>query len=210
MSTEFEQGTENQPVPEKKKLTDKQLRMAQVAAGLLCAAGLIVSIYFSGRFSEENSILNYLFLAVFVVIMIGRRQVEKKFRIRLNLFSLALIVGIGTGILAYLGIVFFPSDPYAIPVVLDDVYKILILVAVGLAILILGVGLPLRRYFKRKAEGKELPLRYPDPEEEPQVAAEDEPVDEEDEKISTLSPLERQIMEMTKELDDPENTDEKE
>ena len=109
-------GTEAQeaqePHNEKKKLTDMQLRLAQAAAGILCAAALIVSLFFMKDLAEENSLLQYSFLIVFLIIMFGRRRIETKYRLRLSLFGLVLIDGILAGILAYLVYLFYYStDP---------------------------------------------------------------------------------------------------
>lgn len=212
-------STENQPSTdtgtEKRKLTDQQLRIAQIVAGIICAAALVVSIYLSGLFGEDNTIMQYLFLIVFVVIMVGRRQIEKRFRLRLNLFSLAMIDGIAVGIIIYTATAFFtPAAESAEQAAegaetatntisgLSDPVKILILAGIFVLMLVFGIILPLRRYYKRKAEGNEIPIRLPEPEEEPEP---EEAEDMDDDTYHGMSPIERQIMEMTKELDNPDS-----
>ncbi|MDD5017136.1 MAG: hypothetical protein PHO15_03430 [Eubacteriales bacterium] len=180
----------------KEKLTDKQLRIIQVIAGILCAAALIVSIYIVPLItsSEKNSIFSYLFLVVFLIIMIGRRKIEAKYRLRLNLFGLVLIDGLVVGILIYALLAFGEID-------LDENIKILIVVGVVIALLILGVYLPARRYLKRKESGKLIPIRLPEPAEEPEHKEEDTLKDQDP------MTIEQQIAAMTKELDNNDGDD---
>jgi len=203
MTTE-NQSPENTPGVEKKKLTDNQLRAAQIVAGLLCAAAMIVSIFVSQlREAQDNVLLQYLFLIVFLVVMFGRRQVEKKFRLRLSLFSLAMIDGIVVGIMVYTGLAFFnPSQGAEIQ--LDETYKILIMVAIGVVLIGLGIIFPLVRYMKRRAAGITYPIRIPEPEEQEEESHDSD--DENTDKLAHLSPIERQIAEMSQELDENGNS----
>ncbi len=187
----------------KEKLTDKQLKIVQVVAGVLCALALIVSIYVASlKAAEENVVLQYLFLVVFLVVMFGRRKIESKYRLRLSLFSLVLIDGISVGVLIYIIVAFYFS-PATTQVVLDDTIKILIVVGLFLLLFILGIALPLKRYFKRKEEGTIIPIRLP---EKPPVPESEEP-EEEIEETSGQSAIERQIAEMTKDLDKKDGED---
>lgn len=187
----------------KEKLTDKQLRIVQVIAGILSAAALIVSIYVAGlKEAEGNILLEYLFVIVFLVIMLGRRRVESKFRLRLNLFSLVLINGILTGVIFYTITAFYYSPP-DVSIDLDNTIKLLIIVAIFLVLFIFGIAMPLKRYFKRKENGTLIPIRLPEKPEEPEIEEPEEDIEEN----AGQSAIEKQISEMTKELD--ENNDQK-
>lgn len=178
----------------KEKFTDKQLRIIQIVVGILCAAALIVAIYVAALpAAKDNKILQYLFLVVFLIIMIGRRKIEAKFRIRLNLFNLVLIDGILAGIMFYTYAAFYyPSEGMSVS--LNDTVKILIIVGIALLLLILGIMLPLSKYNKRKINGTVAPIRLP---EEPEP-------EEKEEEVADEGPLtiEQKISQMTKELDD--------
>lgn len=179
---------------EKKKLTDTQLRIAQGIAGIVSAAVLMVTI---GLSSSLQGILSYLFVAVFVVITIGRRWVENKYRVRLNFFNLVLIDGILAGIFVYLIMIFyFPKTPVA----MTDLVKLLIVVGVALFILVLGVVVPFLRYKKRKENDTLVPIRVPEKTEEEANA-------DKNTQYGGRPSIAQQIAEMTKEL---ENNDEEE
>lgn len=181
---------------EKKKLTDNQLRLVQGIAGVLCAAALMVSIFIASQpFAKGNILLEYLFVVIFVVITIGRRRIETRFRMRLNFFNLVMIVSIMIGIFVFLIQMFYsPENKMA----LGDTEKTLILAGVLLAILALGFGLPIWLYMKRKAKGTILPIRIPEKTEEEKKA--------EEVKISSGRPsISQQIEQMQKELDEKDD-----
>ena len=174
----------------KEQLNDKQLRIVQIIAGILCAAALSFSIFITSLIkTEENSVLNYLFVAVFFVIMIGRRRIEAKYRIRLSLFSLTLINGLVGGI-----ILFFVINYNIMP--LDNNIKLLILNGITVLTLILGIILPLTRYMKRKENGTTIPIRLPEQPEEPEA----DNTEDDDDDDGPLT-VEQKIAQMTKELD---------
>jgi hypothetical protein len=181
----------------KKKLTDMQLRILQAIAGIISAAALLVSLFYMPKLAETNSLLQYLFLVIFLIIMFGRRSIENKYRLRLNLFGLVLIDGIMAGILLYLGIVVFSSPENTIP----PVWQAVILVAGCVLLLGGGVAWPLIRYFKRKANGTLPPIRLPEKKDDPeaQQALENRPMT-----------IEEKIAEMTRELDEQAPQSEKE
>ncbi len=185
---------------EKRKLTDSQLRLIQVVAGIISAAALILSIAFTPELKQVSDILEYLFVAVFLVIMMGRRWFENKYRLRLNLYSLVLIDGIMGGIIIMLIINFYFSKE---PVSISETVKILIVTGLILATLILGVALPLRKYLKLKEKGEVKPIRIP------------EKTEEEKEKESRNvqsnghSSIAQQIAEMAKELEEKDKVDKK-
>ena len=79
--------------------------------------------------------------------------------------------------------------------------KILIIVAVVVLLLVLGVALPLWRHMKRKAAGKEYPMRLPEPEAAPET---------DDDEATPPDPngpltIEQQIAAMTRELQENKN-----
>ena len=187
-----ENAAEQEPQDQKKKLTDKQLRIIQIVAGIISAAALMVSLYMPVLLfsTEENSLLQYSFLVVFLVIMFGRRWVENKYRLRLGLFGLVLIDGIMAGILLFL--LFSPQIP------MDATWKVVILVGGTVLMLVLGVGWPLMRYFKRKENGTLPPIRLP----EPQETKEEEPTEE------GVSTVEKKIAAMMRELDEKKDSNE--
>ncbi len=164
-----EQNGDTQPEEGKKKLTDTQLRIVQVIAGILSAAALVVSMFIPSTLAEKgiiakDDLLNYLFVVVFLAIMFGRRTIENKYRLRLGLYSLALIDGILFGILIYVIRIFYM--PESTVSTLAEIYKILIIVGVILVILVLGVLLPYLRYRKRVENGTVPPIRIPEKKEE--------------------------------------------
>jgi hypothetical protein len=183
---------------EKKKLTDLQLRIVQGIAGILSAAALIASIYISGLYSQsgsQNILLEYLFIIVFVVIIFVRRRVETKFRIRMNFYNLILIDGILAGILIYFTMAFEPKSNFDI----DPLYKILIAVGIGLIIIGLGILFPLMRYRKRMEKGTIVPIRIPEPTEE--EAKKEGARSNRNASAGSGRSITQQIAEMTKELE---------
>lgn len=177
----------------KEKLSDKQLRIVQFVAGILSAAALIGSIFFAPELTKVSSLLQYLFLVIFLIVTIGRRKIETKYRLRLNFFGLVLIDGILAGVMLLTINAFYLSADAAAQIELDNIWKILIIVAIALVLLIPGILLPLLRYDKRKKAGTLMPIRLPEkPQEE---TAAQEPVDD-----RPLT-IEQQIAEMTKDLD---------
>lgn len=201
-----DENDDTQPVDGKKKLTDTQLRIIQVVAGILSAAALVASMLVPSmlveqRVIEQDSLLNYLFVAVFLVIMFGRRSIENKYRLRLGLFSLALIDGILVGVMFYVvRLLYMPENTMA------EVYKVLIIVGAILLILIAGVLVPFLRYRKRLANGTVIPIRIP---EKPQQPASEEAAQAHDGPTT----IEQRVAAMMREMDSPsesntENKDE--
>ena len=149
---------------EKKRLTDFQLRLVQAAGGLVSAAALIVSIYISNAtYASQNILLQYLFIIVFVILMIIKRQVETRLRIRMSFYNLVLIDGILAGILS-----FFIVNSYAIKndLKIDETWRVVIIAGVSLLIVSVGILLPLVRYLRKKAAGTLAPMRFPEKKEE--------------------------------------------
>ncbi|MBT3319077.1 MAG: hypothetical protein HN948_06350 [Clostridia bacterium] len=179
----------------KEKLTEQQLRIVQIIAGILSGGALIVSLFVVGRLAGDNVILTYLWLVVFVIIMFGRRFIEKKFRLRLFLYNLVLVDTLVVGILIYLGIMFFTpaSTPEEAIVGWSDAVKLVVIIVPALALLVLGVIMPLIRYKKRVEDGTLRSVRLPEPKEE-------EETDEPSEPTGPMS-IEQQVAAMTKEID---------
>jgi len=149
---------------EKKRLTDFQLRLVQAAAGLVSAAALIASIYVSNAsYASQNMLLQYLFIIVFVILMIIRRQVETRLRIRMSFYNLVLIDGILAGILFFFIV---NSDTIKSDLKIDDTWRAVIIAGVSLLIVAVGILLPLFRYLKKKAAGTLAPMRFPEKKEE--------------------------------------------
>jgi hypothetical protein len=151
-----------EPSEGKKKLTDTQLRIVQIIVGVLCGITLMLSIFIPSLLTrkdviEQNSLLNYLFVAVFLAITFGRRRVETHYRLRLGLFSLALIDTIVFTLLLYA--IQILNDPQ---IAMPDVLKIIIIVVGFAALLVLGVILPYLKYRRRVAEGTQPPIRIPE------------------------------------------------
>lgn len=179
----------------KEKLTEQQLRIVQIIAGILSGGALIVSLFVVGRLAGDNVILTYLWLVVFVIIMFGRRFIEKKFRLRLFLYNLVLVDTLVVVILIYLGIMFFTpaSTPEEAIVGWSDAVKLVVIIVPALALLVLGVIMPLIRYKKRVEDGTLRSVRLPEPKEE-------EETDEPSEPTGPMS-IEQQVAAMTKEID---------
>lgn len=189
-----ENAPEQQPQDQKKKLSDQQLRIIQVVLGIVSAALLMVTLYMPNFIvlTEKNSLLQYTFLVVFLIIMFGRRTIENKYRLRLGLYGLVLIDGILAGILLFL---LFESR-----IQMDATLKLAILIGGTVLLLAFGIGWPLMRYFERKEKGTLPPIRLP----EQQESKEDAPKEE-------GGPLttEQKIAEMMRELDgDKDNSEE--
>lgn len=190
----------------KRKLTDSQLRVIQVAAGIIASIALLAALFIAGPNAGDNVLLQYLWIIIFAVVMFGRRWVERRFNMRLALYNLAMLDTLAILIVIYASILFFaPGVLGAEELAMSMPVKLLIVIGVGLLVIIFGIILPISRYFKRKEEGTLRPIRLPDPEEI--TVEEEEEAKDEDPSLAGLSPLERQIMEMTKDLD---NKDEEE
>ncbi len=173
----------------KKKLTDTQLRVAQIVIGIVAAIVLFLSIILPTMLvSDENSLLNYAFVVVFLVVMMGRRSIENKYRLRLNLFSLALMDGILASVIVF-AILGFYSNTEDVLTNLSNTVKILIIAGLCALLFILGILVPAMRYFKRRANGTLPPIRIPEKpktEEEQSEPEEDRPMTVE-EKIAAMS-----------------------
>jgi len=171
---------------EKKKLTDNQLRLVQGVAGAVCAAVMMITM-------SIPDLSTYAFLATFVVIMIGPRWVERKYRLRLNFFSLVLLNGIMVGILIMLISNLYYSDK---PLFTSEPLKLLVIIGVALIIVVLGFTLPLLRYKKRREKGEVKPIRIPEKTEEEQ--------EKENRSIQNNghSSIAQQIAEMARELEE--------
>ncbi len=198
--SDYDENVQNSDQPEnesdgKKKLTDTQLRILQAIAGVISAAALLVSLFFMEQLKEINDLLQYLFLAIFLIIMFGRRSIENKYRLRLNLFGLVLIDGILGGIVLFVLIS---------PINLSLTWRLIILIGGIVLLLGLGVGFPLFRYLKRKADGTVPPIRIPEKKEDPEA----EKAAQENRPMS----IEEKIAQMTRELDEgiPQDQDDSE
>lgn len=181
----------------KEKLTDTQLRIIQVIAGIISAAALFTAIYLPSILTkdnvlEENSLLNYVFVVVFLIIMMGRRSIENKYRLRLNLFSLTLMDGILLAVIVFASIGLYSKDFSDSLTKLSPTVKLLIIAGLSLLLLVAGIILPLVRYFKRKANGTLIPIRLPEKTEEPEAKAEPD---------DSFMTTEQKIAAMTRELD---------
>ena len=193
----------------KVKLTDTQLRVLQVVIGIISSFALLASLFLPSFLGNTSTLVSYLWLVIFVIVMFGRRWVERKFNMRLALYNLAMLDTLALLIVAYGALLFFmpqifPGEPVAAD--WSVALKLLLVIGIGLLVMIVGIILPAFRYYKRKEQGTLRPIRLPDPEE---VVEEEDPEQEADEsQYSGLSPLERQIMEMTKDLDKKETDSE--
>lgn len=177
---------------EKKKLTDSQLRLFQAIAGILCAAALVASMFLMEELAKTNSFLQYTFLIVFLVIMFGRRRIESKYRLRLNLFGLVLIDGIMGGIL-----LFILATPDFLA---GQVWRLVILIGGFILMAGLGIVWPCLRYLKRKKEGTVPPIRIPE-KKEPEEGEKNEAAS--DGALTT----EQKIAAMMRDLEDREKPD---
>ena len=156
-------NTENETGALKRKLTDNQLRALQIVAGIVSAIAMVAALYLPQRVFnvEPNDLLNYSFVVVFLIITFGRRSIENKYRLRLGLFSLSLMLGIFAGVILFVVDMFYSSEQN---IALSEEIKTLILIGLVL-LLIVGITIPAMRFFKRKSEGNLRPIRLP--EEEP-------------------------------------------
>jgi Na+-transporting methylmalonyl-CoA/oxaloacetate decarboxylase gamma subunit len=186
----------------KQKLTDTQLRVVQIVLGIVAAVALFLSIILPTKLvSDEKSLLHYAFVVVFLVITMARRTVENKYRLRLNLFNLALMDGVLAAVIVFATFGFYPenANPKDVLANLDNTIKILIIAGLCLLLLVLGILIPAMRYFKRKANGTLPPIRIPEkpqPEETEQEPDEDRPMT-----------IEEKIAAMSRELDENNTAD---
>jgi len=180
----------------KQKLTDMQLRAAQIVLGIVAAVALFLSIILPTMLvDDKNSLINYAFVVVFLVVMMGRRSIENKYRLRLNLFSLALMDGILASVIVFTIIGFYFPKGEDVLSNLDNTVKVLIIG--GLCVLLLGLGvlLPLIRYFKRRENGTLPPIRIP---EKPETTEDEQSEPDEDRPMT----VEEKIAAMSRELED--------
>lgn len=85
----------------------KKSKILQILFGIIAAAGIWLSLWFSGEYNELNNqsnfFIDYLFLIVFVLTFLIRRVVEKKYDTNLAKFMktylISLCVGAGIFIL---------------------------------------------------------------------------------------------------------------
>lgn len=194
-------STDNPAVAEKNKLTDNQLRILQIVIGIFSAAALVASIYLPRLFvTDSQSLLNYVFVVVFLAITFGRRSIENKYRLRLGLFSLCLMIGILAGVIFFAASLLYAPEENAMT---GWSVQAKTLTIAGLSLLlVLAVIVPLVRYFKRKANGTLPPIRLP--EKEPDKTAEAAP-----DEIGYDGPVtvEQKIDAMIRELDEKEGNE---
>jgi len=197
-------NTDNSTAAGKRKFTDKQLRILQVLFGLLSAAALVAAIYLPRVFDvPEGDILNYVFVAVFLVVMLGRRSIENRYRLRLGLFSLSLMVGV------LAGIIFFVIS--MLNTLNWSVQAEIMVIAALVLLLLAAIIVPAIRYFKRKEKGTLQPIRLPDPKEPEEKKSEVADETEDDDAYDGPMTIEQQIAAMTRELDEKkQNDDQKE
>ena len=190
----------------KAKLTDTQLRVLQVTIGIISAVALLASLFLPNFLGNTNTLISYLWLVIFVIVMFGRRWIERRYNMRLALYNLAMLDTLAIIIVIYGSLLFFAPQVFpegSATVEWSIAIKLLLVIGIGLIILIFGIILPASRYFKRKEEGTLRPIRLPEPEE---INEEEDPgQNEEDDAHAGLSPLEIQIMEMTKDLDNKDS-----
>ncbi len=193
-------NTDNSTVAEKRKFTDKQLRILQVLFGLLSAAALVAAIYLPRVFDvPEGDILNYVFVAVFLVVMLGRRSIENRYRLRLGLFSLSLMVGV------LAGIIFFVIS--MLNTLNWSVQAEIMVIAALVLLLLAAIIVPAIRYFKRKEKGTLQPIRLPEPKEPEEKKSEVADETEDDDAYDGPMTIEQQIAAMTRELDEKKQND---
>lgn len=184
-------NTDNETGSGKRQFTDSQLRALQIAAGIVSAIVLIAALYMPQNVFnlEPGDLLSYSFVVVFLGITFGRRSIENKYRLRLGLFSLSLMLGV------YAGIIFFVANMFYFgqDINLSEDIKTLILVGMVLLLLVSIIALTMR-YYKRKAQGTLKPIRLPEVE-EPKENSDD------DDRINRPMTLEEKIAQMTNEID---------
>lgn len=91
--TEQQEDDEEETFHYEPKLTEKQQKVLQIILGLFC--GFLVWFCLGmGTIDRENSLLRWLFLIVFVGIMIGKNQIEKRTGIMMRTFMKFFLVGL--------------------------------------------------------------------------------------------------------------------
>ncbi len=80
------------------KLTEKQQKIWQTVLGFVCGFAIWFSLAISST-DEENGLLKWLFLIIFVAVMVIRNQIEKKTGVILKTFMkfflISLIIFLG-------------------------------------------------------------------------------------------------------------------
>ena len=82
-----------------KKLTEKQIDFLQIFLGLVAGIGIWVAIYFGS--GSDNVILQYLFLAIFLVVIFSQRKIERTYEIRLTKFTKFWLIGLVIGLAVF-------------------------------------------------------------------------------------------------------------
>ncbi len=85
-------------MPEK-KLSEKQIKILEIAAGIICGLGLWALIWLSGQ--TKDGLLQYSWVALFAIVMFGQRSLEKKTNRVFKKFRLALLISLGAGLAAF-------------------------------------------------------------------------------------------------------------
>jgi predicted branched-subunit amino acid permease len=87
------------------KLTENQFKWAQILLGIAAGGGMWISIWGSTALATyfNQEAWGYMFVAVFLVVILVQRRVEKKLGVPLKLyfksFLISLVVGLGVFIL---------------------------------------------------------------------------------------------------------------
>ncbi|MEG0256964.1 MAG: hypothetical protein RR632_01540 [Christensenella sp.] len=83
-----------------KKLTEKQIKFLQIFSGIVAGIGIWVAIYFGSR--SQNIIMQYLFLAIFLVVVFAQRKIERTYDMKLILFTKSWLIGLVIGLVLFL------------------------------------------------------------------------------------------------------------
>ena len=83
-----------------KALDDKKVKLIQIIGGIL--AGIIIWLAIVLTSNTEDQLLGFLFLAIALVILLGKRKVEKGTGWNMKVFSLAWVISMAVAIVGSL------------------------------------------------------------------------------------------------------------
>ena len=82
-----------------KELTEKQISIIEIAAGIIFGLGEWVLLWLAGTATDD--ILKWAWVALFAVIVFGERGIEKKYQRPLRKFRWTLMISLIVGLAAF-------------------------------------------------------------------------------------------------------------